>query len=217
MMPDPGALPPHTADEAAGRRRALSTTGAAGQRAAGPVPADPQTGYLLNRYQHAQVIMVAPVAGGVALVAVLNAAQLGIWAALAVSLAVAIAALMYLRARHWTQTIIRHLQNPPAPQICLGQVCARPSSLGSARAGQRYLDLLALTPSLHPGTRILARVPLIAGQHLPAVWQQGDPVTVLGRPRPGRVIIAVAAGNVLLPAGRARWPVRRYALTTTRR
>ena len=70
-------------------------TGAAGQRAAAPVPADPRTGYLLNRYQHAQVIMVAPVAGGVALAAVLNAAQLGIWAALAVSLAVAIAALMY--------------------------------------------------------------------------------------------------------------------------
>ena len=59
--------------------------------------------------------MVAPLAGGVALVAVLDTAQLGIWAALAVSLAVAIAALMCLRARHWTQTIIRHLQNPPPP------------------------------------------------------------------------------------------------------
>ena len=161
--------------------------------------------------------MVAPLAGGVALVAVLNAARLGSWAALAVSLAVAIAALICLRARRWTQTIIRHLQNPPAPEICLGQVCARPSSLDPARTGQHYLDLLALTPSLGPGTRVVARVPLIAGQHLPAVWQQGDPVTVLGRPRPGRVIVAVAAGTVLLPAGRTRWPVRRYALTTTRR
>ena len=189
----------------------------AGQRAAAPVSADPWTGYLLNRYQHAQIIMVAPLADGVALVAVLNAARLGIWAALAVSLAVAIAALICLRTRQWTQTIIRHLQNPPAPQICLGQVCARPSSLDPSRAGQRYLDLLALIPTLGPGTRVLARVPLIAGQHLPAVWQQGDPVTVLGRPRPGRVIVAVAAGTVLLPTGRARWPVRRYALITTRR
>ena len=154
VMPDPGALPPYAADEAAGRRRAFSTTGAAGQRAAAPVPADPWAGHLLKRYQHAQVIMVAPLAGGVALVAVLNAARLGSWAALAVSLAVAIAALICLRARRWTQTIIRHLQNPPAPEICLGQVCARPSSLDPARTGQHYLDLLALTPSLgsrHPG------------------------------------------------------------------
>lgn len=70
--------------------------------------------------------MVAPLAGGVALAAVLNAGQLGIWAAPAVSLAVAIAGPMCLRARHWTQAIIRHLQNPPPREICLGQVCARP-------------------------------------------------------------------------------------------
>ena len=71
--------------------------------------------------------MVAPVAGGVALVAVLDTAQLGIWAALAVSLAVAIAALMCLRARHWTQTIIRHLQNPPPGRSALaGSAPAHP-------------------------------------------------------------------------------------------
>ena len=173
--------------------------------------ADPWAGYLLNRYQQAQVIMVAPLAGAVALVAVLEAAHLRIWAAVAVSLAAMTAALSCLRARHWTQTITRHLQNPPAPEIWLGRVCARPSPLNPARTGQRYLDLLAMTPSMS-ATRVMGRVPLIAGQHLPAVWRQGDPVTVFGSPRPGRVVVAVAAGTVLLPAGRARWPLRHYAL-----
>ena len=174
--------------------------------------AGPRAGHLLHRYQHAQIVMVAPLAGAVALVAVLEAAHLRAWAGLAISLAAMTAVLICLRARHWTQQITRHLQNPPAPEICLGRVCACPSPLDSARPGQRYLDLLAMTPSMDAATRVLARVPLIAGQHPPAGWRQGDPVTVFGRPRPGRVIVAVAAGTVLLPAGRARWPLRHYAL-----
>ena len=174
--------------------------------------ADPWAGHLLHRYQHAQIVMVAPVAGAVIMVAGLAAAHLRTWAVLAISLAAVTAVLACLRARHWTHKITRHLQNPPAPEICLGRVCACPSPLDPTRTGQRYLDLLALTPSMDAATRVLARVPLIAGQHLPAGWRQGDPVTVFGSPRPGRVIVAVAAGTVLLPAARARRPLRDYAL-----
>ena len=93
--------------------------------------------------------MVAPVAGGVALVAVLDTAQLGIWAALAVSLAVAIAALTCLRARHWTQTIIRHLQNPPPGRSALaGSAPAHPPWTPHAPALPR-----PATPDSRPGSR----------------------------------------------------------------
>jgi hypothetical protein len=174
--------------------------------------ADPWAGYLLRRCQHAQIFMVAPAAGAVTLVAILAVAHLRIWAALVIGLAAVTSVLAYLRARHWTHRITRHLQNPPAPEICLGRVCACPSRLDPALPGQHYLDLLAMTPSMDAAARVLARVPLIPGQHLPAGWQQGDPVTVFGSPRPGRVIVAVAAGTILLPAGRARWPLRDFAL-----
>jgi hypothetical protein len=155
-------------------------------------------------------------AAGLALAAAAGAAWLGAWAAALAGLAAAVAAVTCLRAAQWTRTVIRRLQRPGTPQTFLGQVCARPSALDPSRAGQRYLDLLALTPALRPGPRIQARIPLIGGQRPPDGWQQGDPVTVLGRPRPGRVVIAVAAGTVLVPAGRARPALRRHSLITIR-
>ena len=91
--------------------------------------ADPWAGHLLHQYQHAQIIMVAPLAGAVTLAAVLEATHLRTWAGLAISLAAMTAVLTCLRARHWAQKITRFLRNPPAPEICLGRVCACPSPL----------------------------------------------------------------------------------------